>query len=109
MFEQTLDARIRILGPHHPDTLTTRNNLAVAYQTADRLDEAITLQEQNLKDRTDILGPHHPHTLQARNNLADAYRAAGRIEEAEALFETPSDSKVDEQDGTDDPGQESGD
>ena len=110
MFEQTLTDRTRILGPHHPRTLITRNNLAVAYQTADRLDEAITLYEQTLEGSTRILGPHHPDTLTSRNNLAVAYRAAGRAEEAEALFETPPGSEKDEQDRTEDnPDQEAGD
>ena len=97
------------LGPDHPSTLTARNNLAGAYQTAGRLNEAITLYEQTLEDRTRILGPRHPDTLISRDNLADAYRTAGRIEDAEKLFETPSDSE-NEQDGTEeDPDQMTGD
>lgn len=32
--EQTFTDRERILGPNHPDTLTSRNNLADAYQIA---------------------------------------------------------------------------
>ena len=75
------------LGPDHPSTLTARNNLAGAYQTAGRLDEAIPLYEQNLEDRTRILGPHHPDTLTARNNLAGAYQAAGRLNEAIPLYQ----------------------
>ena len=75
------------LGPDHPSTLTARNNLAGAYQTAGRLDEAIPLYEQNLEDRTRILGPHHPDTLTARNNLANAYHDAGRLNEAIPLHE----------------------
>ena len=75
------------LGPDHPSTLTARNNLAGAYQTAGRLDEAIPLYEQNLEDRTRILGPHHPRTLTARNNLAGAYQAAGRLNEAIPLYQ----------------------
>ena len=75
------------LGPDHPSTLTARNNLAGAYQTAGRLDEAIPLYEQNLEDRTRILGPHHPDTLTARNNLAYAYHDAGRLNEAITLHE----------------------
>ena len=106
LFEQNLKDSTRILGPHHPGTLASRHNLAYAYQTAGRLHEAITLYEQTLEDHTHILGPHHPHTLTTRNNLAEAYRAAGRIEDAEKLFETPSGS---EQDGTDNPDQETGD
>ena len=75
------------LGPDHPDTLNTRNNLAGAYRAAGRLDEAITLSQQNLKDSEDLLGPHHPHTLTTRNNLASAYYDAGRLDEAIPLFE----------------------
>ena len=75
------------LGSDHSDTLASRNNLAVAYQDAGRLDEAITLNQQNLKDCTRILGPHHPDTLASRNNLAYAYQAAGRLDEAIALYE----------------------
>ena len=36
----------RVLGADHPDTLATRNNLALAYQVAGRTAEAITLHEQ---------------------------------------------------------------
>ena len=107
LYEQNLKDRIHILGPHHPDTLTTQVNLAVAYRTAGRLDEAISLQEQTLKDFENLLGPNHPLTLASRHNLADAYRAAGRIEDADKLFETPSDSEEDEQNGSkDNPDQE---
>ena len=75
------------LGPDHPSTLTTRNNLASAYHDAGRLDEAITLYEQNLEDHTRILGPHHPDTLTTRNNLANTYHDAGRLDEAITLYE----------------------
>ena len=75
------------LGPDHPSTLASRNNLAGAYQDAGRLDEAIALHEQNLTDRTHILGPHHPNTLTTRHNLANAYRDAGRLDAAIALHE----------------------
>ncbi|WP_315583508.1 tetratricopeptide repeat protein, partial [Actinomyces viscosus] len=110
LFEQTLTDRTRILGPDHPDTLTSLHNLANAYQAAGRLDDAITLFEQTLEDSTHILGPDHPLTLTTRNNLASAYRAAGRFEEADKLFETPSDLEEGDQDSTDhDPDQETGD
>ena len=75
------------LGPDHPSTLASRNNLASAYRAAGRLDAAIALHEQNLEDRTHILGPHHPDTLASRNNLAGAYQDAGRLDAAIALHE----------------------
>ena len=40
MHEQTLADRERILGPDHPDTLNSRNNLATAYRAAGRTGEA---------------------------------------------------------------------
>ena len=43
LFERTLADREQVLGETHPDTLTSRNNLALAYQDAGRLDEAIPL------------------------------------------------------------------
>ena len=99
-----------ILGLDHPGTLASHSNLAYAYQESGRLDDAIPLLEQTLEDSTRILGPHHPHTLASHSKLASAYRAAGRIEEAKALFETPSGSEEDEQDGTEeDLDQETGD
>ena len=75
-----------ILGPDHPDTLTTRNNLAYAYQAAGRLPEAIDLYETTRTEIERNLGPDHPHTLTARNNLAHAYQAAGRLTEATDLL-----------------------
>ena len=73
------------LGPHHPDTLASRNNLAGTYRASGRLDKAIPLYEQTLEDSIRVLGTDHPGTLTARNNLAGAYRAAGRLEEAITL------------------------
>ena len=76
-----------VLGPDHPSTLASRNNLAYAYRDAGRLDDAIPLFEQNLEDRTRILGPDHPDTLTSRNNLAYVYQDAGRLDDAIPLFE----------------------
>ena len=85
--ERLLAASERVQGPDHRDTLTSRNNLAIAYRAAGRLDEAISLHEQTLAARERVLGPDHPDTLQSRNNLANAYRAAGRLDEAISLQE----------------------
>ena len=75
------------LGPHHPDTLASRNNLAGTYRASGRLDKAIALYEQVFSGRSRVLGPDHPGTLTSRLNLAGAYQAAGRLDEAIALYE----------------------
>jgi tetratricopeptide (TPR) repeat protein len=87
LHEQVLADRERALGPDDPDTLAARNNLAVAYQTVGRIDEAIALHEQALADRERVLGPDHPGTLNSRSNLAVAYQAAGRTDAAIALHQ----------------------
>jgi Tetratricopeptide repeat len=72
LFEQTLTDRQRILGGDHPDTLTSRNNLAGAYYTAGDLGRAIPLFEQTLTDCVRIVGGDHPLTGTVRSNLAYA-------------------------------------
>ncbi len=71
---------------HH---LASRHNLAVAYQEAGRINEAITLDELPLAARERILGPDHPDTLATRSNLAVDYQAAGRTDEARDLNPQP--------------------
>ena len=75
------------LGPDHPDTLTSRSDLAAAYVHAGRTAEAIPLFEATLKRREAKLGPDHPNTLTSRSDLAAAYVGAGRIAEAIPLLE----------------------
>ena len=75
------------LGPDHPRTLTARGNLASAYLSAGRLEQAIELHEQNLAEALRVLGPDHPDILSSRNNLAYAYESAGRLEQAIELHE----------------------
>ncbi|MDG4759084.1 tetratricopeptide repeat protein [Micromonospora sp. WMMD710] len=85
-FEQVVAGRRRMLGDEHPDTLTSRHNLASAYQTAGRVDEAIVLHEHVLSVYRRMLGDEHPDTLASQNNLARAYQSAGRAEQAIELL-----------------------
>jgi hypothetical protein len=50
---------VRILGDDDPDTLKARNNLAFAYRTAGRIDEAVQLYERTLADRIRLIGEDH--------------------------------------------------
>ena len=86
-YEQMLAEYERVLGSDHPDTLSVRNNLAGAYDSAGRLAEAIDAWKELLPDCQRILGADHPDTLAVRNNLAVAYYSVGRFGEAVELFE----------------------
>jgi len=85
--EHVLTDREEILGTNHPDTLTTRADLAVSYRSAGRTNDAIKLFEQVLADSEEILGTNHPNTLTTRANLATSYRSAGRTNDAIKLQE----------------------
>ena len=76
----------RMLGPDHPDTLASVNNLAIACQEAGRKAEAVRLHERALAGRVRVLGPEHPDTLASRNNLAAAYQQMGWAAEAITSF-----------------------
>jgi tetratricopeptide (TPR) repeat protein len=77
----------QVLGADHPDTLMSRNNLAMAYHYAGRTAKAIPLYERILAERERLLGTDHADTLESRNNLAMAYHDAGRTTEAMPLLE----------------------
>jgi Tetratricopeptide repeat len=70
--QRALTDSVRVLGADHPDTLTSRNNLAYAWQAAGDLGRAIPLYEQTLADSVRVLGADHPQTKTVRGNLAAA-------------------------------------
>lgn len=67
-----------------PLLLSIHNSLALAYQNAGKVREAVTLFEEVLREAADT----DPNTLLTiRNSLALAYQNAGRAHEAIGLFE----------------------
>ena len=82
-FKRALEARERVLGSEHPDTLVSVNDLAVLYQTEKRYAEAEPLFKRALEARERVLGAENPTTLQSVSNLASLYDAEGRSGEAE--------------------------
>jgi hypothetical protein len=75
--EQLLEDQRRVLGPNHPHTLTTRNNIARARGMAGDPTCAAAALEELLHDQLRILGPNHPHTLATRHNIARWQAEAG--------------------------------
>ena len=67
---QVLADRRRVLGDDHPDTLTSRANLAWLAARQGRIAVAEELYRQLLADRNRVLGASHPDTETTRNELA---------------------------------------
>jgi hypothetical protein len=62
-----------VLGPHQPDSLAIRNNIAEWTGRCGDAAGALRLFLELLPDRERVLGPHHPATLATlatRNNIA---------------------------------------
>ena len=74
-----------MLGPGHPETLSSMENLASIYRDQGRFGEAETLQMRVVEGRKTMLGPDNPETLSSMENLASIYRDQGRFGEAETL------------------------
>ncbi|KIJ93719.1 hypothetical protein K443DRAFT_684247 [Laccaria amethystina LaAM-08-1] len=82
---QVLDARNKILGVEHPDTIRAMANLAATYWNLGKYTEAEKLKIQVLDGRCRILGVEHPHTIRAMGDLASTYYNLGKYTEGEKL------------------------
>jgi tetratricopeptide (TPR) repeat protein len=85
LLKKACTVREAALGPDHADALASRNNLAIAYQQAVRLLEAIALYQQTLELKQSKLGPDQPDSLESRTNLAQVYESLGQWTAAESL------------------------
>src|SRR3989442_154683 len=77
-----IEIRSRVLGPEHPDTLWSRNNLAKALGGQGKYAEAEAEFRAVLKLLDKVLGPEHPDTLQSCYDFAFGLRRQNRLEEA---------------------------
>ena len=70
LYERALAICEKVLGPEHPDTATSLNNLALLLQDQGDLAGARPLFERALAICEKALGPEHPDTATSLNNLA---------------------------------------
>ncbi|KUL79598.1 hypothetical protein ADL34_04265 [Streptomyces sp. NRRL WC-3605] len=77
--EELLADRQRVLGPEHPDTLSTRFNLARWRGEAAGAPVGVAAFEEFPGDEEGGLGPQHPDTLTTRGHIADWRRKAGSV------------------------------
>jgi len=87
LLQRALAIREQQVGPHHPHTATSLNNLALLYRAQGKYPEAELLLQRALAIREHELGSDHPDTATSLNNLARLYRAQGKYAEAEPLYQ----------------------
>ena len=81
-YERALAINEKSLGPDHPDTATSLNNLGGLLRAMGDLAAARPYYERALAIREKSLGPDHPDTATSLNNLAWLNYYDGQIEEA---------------------------
>ncbi|QRV92254.1 kinesin light chain [Ceratobasidium sp. AG-Ba] len=85
MEQIALDSRREALGETHTGTLTSMNELALAFQNQGKYQEAVALQEQLVEIRKRVSGHDRRETLIAMSNLASTYYDLGRYTDAQSL------------------------
>ena len=86
MLRELLDVQRRLLGPEHPDTLTTMNNLARSLGGQGKHPEAEQMLRELLDVRRRVLGLEHPNTLKTMGHLANSRWRQGKRAEAEQML-----------------------
>src|SRR5450755_2576671 len=87
LFQSALAIREKVLGPEHPDTATSLNNLAWLYREQGQHEQAEPLYQRALAIREKVLGPEHPDTAISLGNLASLYQDQGKYQQAEPLYQ----------------------
>jgi tetratricopeptide (TPR) repeat protein len=82
---KALSLRKEMLGPEHPDTLTSMSNLAGVLVLQGKYEDAEAINRQGLVLREKVLGHEHPDTLTSTSNLALVLGSQGKYEDAEAM------------------------
>jgi tetratricopeptide (TPR) repeat protein len=87
LFQRALVIRENVVGPEHPATAASLNNLAGVIQSQGDLAGARPPYVRALAIREESLGPKHPSTAASLNNLAGLLEAQGDLAGARPLYE----------------------
>ena len=78
-----------MLGPQHPDTLRSINQLGLLLQDQGKLDEAETLALEYEHGIRCLFGTKHPDNVVAITTRGRLRLNQGRLDEAELLYKGP--------------------
>jgi len=87
LVRQALQVGERVLGPEHPSTLDSVNNLAALLESKGDYAGALPLYQRALEASERVLGPEHPDTLASVNNLAFVLSSKGDYAGALPLYQ----------------------
>ena len=80
-----VEARQKVLGAEHPDTLTSVSQLGSVLERQGKYKEAEAMHRRALEGLEKALGAEHPDTLTSVSQLGSVLESQGKYEEAEAM------------------------
>src|SRR3546814_4812421 len=83
---EVIEARKRLLGPRHPDTIYILVNRIATLSQAGRPKEALAMLDTVLPMAREVLGDRHPQTQAAMQFLAEDSDAIGDTPRAIATY-----------------------
>jgi tetratricopeptide (TPR) repeat protein len=83
--QRLLEARVRLRGREHEDTLTSMGNLGWIYFRLGRHDEAVPLLREAYETRRRLYGLENEQTLLVMHNLAGVLAHLGQLDESATL------------------------
>ncbi|CAF1541544.1 unnamed protein product, partial [Didymodactylos carnosus] len=86
-YEQSLEIRLKTLGPNHSIVAITYNNIGGVYNDQGEYSQALKYYEQSLEIRLKILGPNHPSVAKTYNNIGTVYKDQGEYSQALKYYE----------------------
>jgi tetratricopeptide (TPR) repeat protein len=83
--KKSVKLREEVLGPEHPETLTSLDNLARALESQGDFRSAEVVARRTLRARAHLLGPEHEDSLVSSETLARVLSMKGEYDAAEHL------------------------
>ncbi len=87
LFQLALAIREKQLGPEHPDTASSLQNLASLYRDQGKYEQAESLLQRAIAINEKAFGSEHPKVARSLQNLAILYQDQGKYDEAESLLQ----------------------
>ncbi|KUL81720.1 hypothetical protein ZTR_09466 [Talaromyces verruculosus] len=85
MIRCAVEAREKVLGVEHPDTLTSLSHLGHVLSSQGKYEEAEAMYRSAVETREKMLGIEHPDTLTSVCHIGHVLSRQGKYEEAEAM------------------------
>ncbi|CAL8096672.1 unnamed protein product [Orchesella dallaii] len=88
MQTKVLEERERVFGRKHPDTWSSKQEMAMLYSSYDNHDKALLLLREVLEIQEEVLGaPSNRQSLQTMNAIAEIEAKLGNFDDALELYE----------------------